>query len=716
VSTRNSPGLNVSEEEKKKDEKEEPKVPKIKIGYLGTDDGYWNNIKVRFEASFPPSKYKFEFIQFKEETEQEIQAIVPKVVSKGFSILYVDYTRSPEVCIAFVKILKRQQFLEFMVVVGLLDYREDFNFVQRAMMSGADFNHIKSGEIHDVVFCPGNLAFPEDVTLPSFATGKLSYTTEVHELFRLNYMTEETIRFETNMDFPNDQSFIFNLNIDEKLIPFPKMTILGRDGSNLFYNFEHGYEAVIDFIKQDDCGTEWQAHLDEMEAKRERIKKLNEQLEKEEENGKAIELDIENDDDDGLPKKLTEEEQLAEIEAKNKEKARRKERFAAMSDRLEKARKELQTYVRGEAMTGGLGKIVKVLSIDKKGAVFKQVEKLFHEYPFSFRWQALIPEPKELLESMRPQIITYQMEHLPEKEEERKKINLELFNHKDHLTKIIGDVLDIKGYQPFIVVFNAKKISAQSFIDSTGYSQILTQTTGYDLKVVLNLVDVLTKKLTKKDEDYWKGLLAAENKRAREEAEKAGKMSTKPIKMSAIKKEKVFFRKGDSKSWGTIQREICLKVATESEIYFTSEKKFEEGAVLRFDDPLSFWITVVPMVQKQVEKYKGQGLYRGLIHGMGQVEKQKMRRFVNTLFFKELELKKKKEREEFERIQKKAEELKAAEAAKAAAPAKGEGGDKAEAFKAEEASAPAPAAASAENDKESAPEASSGSDDDKKSA
>jgi hypothetical protein len=122
---------------------------------------------------------------------------------------------------------------------------------------------------------------------------------------------------------------------------------------------------------------------------------------------------------------------------------------------------------------------------------------------------------------------------------------------------------------------------------------------------------------------------------------------------------KLFLKKTHSSSIAEIAFDIKVKEISEIDIHFTSSVPIATGANIHFRQPVDFFVYVHPIESKGKEQE-----YFGLIHCLGETDKQELRRFVNSIFFrdhdamvladtegfKKLNEKKAREKEEKERL------------------------------------------------------------------
>lgn len=214
------------------------------------------------------------------------------------------------------------------------------------------------------------------------------------------------------------------------------------------------------------------------------------------------------------------------------------------------------------------------------------------------------------LERLEPQVIAYTLE--PDTEPESKNTN----------EKLVQLMRALKGkYQenaPFVVVFGCKTPSKE-LQDSFLYPQIITTDAELSVDVVVKMAEMFDKKLAKNT-----------------------------ISVSKDQKHKVFLKKTNPATLTEIIVPITVVKLSESDMIFQCDRQLPIGTNLHLRKPVDMYINVQPA--------KAQGKtpeYHGLIHCLGEENKQELRKFVNSVFFREHDEKKGAEVAEFNKLNEK---------------------------------------------------------------
>lgn len=253
-------------------------------------------------------------------------------------------------------------------------------------------------------------------------------------------------------------------------------------------------------------------------------------------------------------------------------------------------------------------KTTKILIIDRTLNIFHSIKGELDDYPFSINVQSILTEQQIQINRHRPNIISFVYEQLPEGEG----IDPFSFNSDHSLREIVETVKKIPNYMPIIVVFNSN-VRSSDFQSKFQYKKILTYQDDPD-------IDIIAKFAHGYDDSI------------EEDPEK-----------------RVYFSSTDLNTVLQCKRQVELVAISEFLVYFKTQDHIPKYTVFRMDSPVKMLVTVVPMSPED-EFAKEKNCYKAIINGLDDYEKQQLRQSINKIFFREKELEKKKEREEFEQL------------------------------------------------------------------
>ncbi len=254
-------------------------------------------------------------------------------------------------------------------------------------------------------------------------------------------------------------------------------------------------------------------------------------------------------------------------------------------------------------------KNVKVLIIDRELSMYKD-HKPTDQYEYLIRCQPFFKDVHVEINRQRPNVIAFALEARPEDAPEDA-----VYND----TKILKRLIDViknkfENYLPYIVVFKSGDSTSKDFQQTLGYENMLAFSGDLTTEVLLKMAEVFSKKL-------------------------------KPLSVSSKElTETVYLKKSSPATLGEILTQVTLLSCSETDITFSSKEALPPFSVLHFNFPVDMYITTIPN-----EKFKD-GMYYGLIHGIGEIGKKDLRRYVNSIFFRDLENQKKTDRDEFEKL------------------------------------------------------------------
>jgi hypothetical protein len=270
-------------------------------------------------------------------------------------------------------------------------------------------------------------------------------------------------------------------------------------------------------------------------------------------------------------------------------------------------------------------KNTRVLVIDNNLSFYKDQVKT-DQYPYMIRCQPHLLEHDDEIMRLRPLIIAIHLDSPAEVEQNHFKV----FNDNTQLKLIMQSVLKIKNYQPYVIIFNCP-IPSPEIQNAFKYEKILTHTDQRHPELTLQMASLLDKKI-----------------------QRTPVVDNQPG---------VYLDKLNPASVVEISLEAKLIKISEADLYFTTNEIIYDHTTFRVSYPVPMFITVIP--QKKPEK----DVYYGLIHGITEADKNQLRKFINSVFFREREAAKNADREQQEKlkldaIKRREEEAKKAEEAK----------------------------------------------------
>jgi len=549
------------------------------IGYVGEDFSQWRSITRKYNQLYP--NLDFHFFEFSKFNDKKYLKIIPRILFKKLDIIYIDFSKRPIDNLYLIKQLSRLNSTKPIEIVALLERDYDEHLLNRMILLGVKLFDIKDDEVHDCVYNPMSVKYLNKAHQPDYALIKLKDYWQVHKYLRINYLTTESIKVETDADWKKNQLVTLKTNIPEKIMNSDKMVVRGKYEKGNYYHFKNSYFLDFEFVSPF------------------RKKKVKGYI-----------------NDEGVFTKLNksktsipEEELITKIIKEPRDKAEYDELLA-------NAKKRLSTWFETKKELSN-PKFTKVLIIEKDLNLYFQAKEALGEYAFSCRLQPYLEKPLLEINHYRPDVIGFQLEFPPEveeDEEDKEKVVDEtdpFLNDLTAFSKLIYSIKKIENYEPIVILFCCEE-SSEDVQKHLEYKKILSYTHDVSFDLIFDL--------------------AAKQKGHREDSKDLG--------------DKLYISKKEDISYASVVYDIEVVGMTESELFFNSSKSFQEGSVLRIEEPMKTTLTIVKHSTKSSNgPYKD--CTRALIGNTSEVEKMNIRKLINYYVNKDKLDKENEEKEKF---------------------------------------------------------------------
>ena len=238
-------------------------------------------------------------------------------------------------------------------------------------------------------------------------------------------------------------------------------------------------------------------------------------------------------------------------------------------------------------------KRARLLAIDKTLAVFGEGKENFDDYKFSLRCCAQLDPQYQMLEKCYPGVIAYQIERpVPGAKRVRGPVSADRNNDHWELERIVDKIKTMKGYTPFIFIFNYDG-AAKDFQDFLHYPYVLTNKQSVGLKILATV-------MTAYDKGKGKNVTHAHQTAAEPEV------------------PHYYISKYDPRSLAEYKVSIKALKISEYDIVFSASPDLPLFATFYAPDPYHFAFTIVPHEKflQNFPKFKGRQNYYALIHEM----------------------------------------------------------------------------------------------------
>jgi hypothetical protein len=257
---------------------------------------------------------------------------------------------------------------------------------------------------------------------------------------------------------------------------------------------------------------------------------------------------------------------------------------------VQKAKKAIKTWLDENVDRSG-HKSVRVLIVDRSFRFFNNRARS-DSYGYALRCQPFIIDMTTELLAQRPQVIAVSLDA------EAK--GYQYPNDMAFLEKLVAFVKEkMAGEAPYLVVFNLKDIKSKELQANVKYSNIMAMDADIDPDILLKMAKIFSEKLI-----------------------------NLPVAESI--ETKFFVKKCSDQSIGEIEDELEIVQISECDLIVQSQRPLAHGMSLRITTPFEGMITIVDHPQNTKPP-----LYYALINGVGEIEKKNLRRYVNSIFFKD---------------------------------------------------------------------------------
>ncbi len=284
----------------------------------------------------------------------------------------------------------------------------------------------------------------------------------------------------------------------------------------------------------------------------------------------------------------------------------KQERLKERDHKIVQHKKLLKKWI-DDNMISSLEKKAKILVIDSEFRIY-QDHKRTDKYPYTIRCVSTLTDAKQDLERAKPQVIAFQLD-----EGENGKNNLEVLK-KLSLSLMSGQA----NSGVYIIVFGCT-LSSEELQSALQYKSALAHNENLSADLLIKISDLLQKKMTQNEAKL--------------------KPQTPPQK-------KFFINKTNRASIGEIVKTIKLLKLSETDLILQSEMPLPAGTNLIFTKPVEMIVNVFPNPKPTGKLPES----IGLIHGITETNKKELRRFINSVFFRDHDAQKQAESDEYTKL------------------------------------------------------------------
>jgi hypothetical protein len=525
------------------------------IIYFGGDEAFYKSLCAEFLKVCGVGS--FSFLKFFDTTEERIQSLYLKVIEKNPAVVFIDYSKQPSDYAHLARILVRTNLPTKPIIIGLHDNLSERNSVKDAYLSGVPVNHIKGGDIFDVVYSATKMLGMLDKE-HSYATAELTDEWTSLHLAKVGFASVDQIHFETDFDIDIPSRVrVHHFWQKDKIIPSLEIDLYNKSNQAIYYHYENNMDGKFLYVDELPIPAEIDQNFIEKKAEREHDIKKN---------------------------KL-------------------------------KFKKWLEDNASRSAFKG-----LRVLVIDKDFNLL-QNQKRTDRYDFNVRCQPYIDDIETTFKRDAPHLIAWNLRPLPQVVSDKApdpSVETDPWKAPGRVNDInrLGRVIEVLNsnfpeIKPNIVVFNCANKKSEEIQDILNYPKVMTVAEQLSSEILLKMADIFTKRFV----------------------------------APSLNSNTVFMKKNHESTMAFFESPINLIKVSEVDMAFTSKRPLKMGTPIYFKHPFDIFATVVPSSQ-----FNKPGEYYAVFSGGTELTKMEIRKFVNSVFFREHDEEKNKEVEAFKAL------------------------------------------------------------------
>ncbi len=574
------------------------------VYYIGQDMSFAKTLRDRLK------KYSYidglEFVPYVKYEVSEYQKIFCEILENNVRVIYLDFSSNSDEFITLANLIKRDFRCLGLALVVLIDSSD---LLPKARLTSADFVHLKNGESHDVAYDPIAVAFPKLIQKLDFAVAKFKQNARVREKVLISNITPTGCYIETNLNLSEGEVIELDHNIPKKILRSSKCIVQKKIEQELIYDFEYGYELIFNILEEP------QFTLEEEES-----------------------------------------ESFAEL---------KEQKFQEFDEMMIRQKKVVKDWVADQASFSSNNFKIRILIYDEYLSLFEHGEENSKKYPFSVRFQSCLDGTLKDMAKFRPEILAMQFDPLlvesnednveaKDDKDRKKKGPEDVQSSLEKLTEILRFVKETEGYKPYILIFNTINYDSDALQKTFKYPFILVNRETIHYSFLKN-ISVLLKKT--REDRLDKAIKAKVLQLRTSDPKKYAR-----LKESDLREIKFFIDKRKDIAHAFIWTPVKIIEMTESEVSFVSEKEHIVGSRCGLDYPMTMQVTLVPTEVKKPDGISSSWIvYHGFLCCLHELQKQELRKFVNKIFFSDLDAKKVADAEEHKRIKEEGQQRKMAQ-------------------------------------------------------
>jgi hypothetical protein len=576
---------------------------KVKVVYIGDDNAYWEKIKNATNQYFnlpilglgkDRKKVEFEF--------KHINPINDKlhytkfILTRQFAprIIYLDLSTPQPELFNLLKLIKDCELTKMITVICLFREETPFSNVLKSHHMGAELGQFKSNDDWYAIYNVYKLIYPTIILNQEYALAIFSDRSELHNELRIQYLTNSRLLLESKMKISDKKIVELEWEMDKSIIPNNIFKFIELTSEGSFYNYPFIYKYEPLFINK---------HNKKQNAfDTEKLK-----IDAAYENSQSVKLTFIDEDSDISPELILYDKKNNKLNDKYI-----KEEDFGDQELIQLHRIKLTTWI-NKHNKRTLPLELKVLVIDRRMQLLLE-KSSFEDYQCQIRQQDYIKDYNFEIQNYKPSLIAIQLDNT------KKEFKLNEINFST-IKLVIEACQKVHDYFPVIVLFNCPEDKSINIQHDFEYHQLIAHKGQINIKIIQLLIKSLNDKLK-----------TIEIKKSSIRMKEYAQLNCTPIselKIADFESVKANFVGTEifSSLWYTVPIEVIS--LSESEINFYSEQVLPAGTMLKFSNPILFFVSIIhqPKIKKRPGKFK----YTAIIHSITHKRTELLRQYINKL-------------------------------------------------------------------------------------
>lgn len=214
---------------------------------MGVDKRYSEGLESKLLETYKGTSIELNYENYHRVNDDNYLDIVFTAMKSSADIILLDYSFQPENVLKAISLLR--QMKPHTSLITLYDHQNTTMHKECCLSYSVQLNHLKSGEDNlNVMYSLCYMIFKDRLVEPKITQYKIreSEMAKILEKSKIEYISGEEIKIDSNHPLPKDEVVELKTNIDENVIPSTKFTVkdAGGDGA---HRGEKKHWAILEY-------------------------------------------------------------------------------------------------------------------------------------------------------------------------------------------------------------------------------------------------------------------------------------------------------------------------------------------------------------------------------------------------------------------------------------------------------------------------------------